>query len=189
MFPFIPGQNLLYFASNGYGGLGGLDIYKTWITKGEPSGVINLGYPINTTKDDFAMVVDEAGNRGYLSSNRPGGKGDDDVYAVILNNIVVDAYLVDKATGEPIIGGILFALDKNTNRPVPILNEGNRIQFDAMPNREYTIKGSKHGYHENTVFLPIGRLTGEKKLTVKVELERISPVDIFIIENISGKRQ
>jgi len=189
MFPFIHNQNLLYFASNGYGGLGGLDIYKTWVTQDEPSGVINLGFPVNTTNDDFAMVVDEAGEKGYFSSNRTGGKGDDDIYAVILNSIVVDAYLVDKASGEPILGGVLFALDKTTNRPVPILKEGNRIQFDAMPNREYTIKGSKHGYHDNTVLLPIGRLTGEKKLTVRVELERISPVDIFIIENISGKRQ
>jgi len=190
MFPFIHHENLLYFASNGYGGLGGLDIYKTWIvTDEQPSGVINLGYPVNTTNDDFALALDEAGKKGYFSSNRKGGAGDDDIYSMILNSIIVDAYLVDKATGEPILGGSLFALDKTTQRPVPVLKNANRIQFDAMPNRVYGIKGSKQGYFDKTVVLPIGRLTGEERITVRVELEKISPVDLLIIENISGKRQ
>jgi outer membrane protein OmpA-like peptidoglycan-associated protein len=70
-----------------------------------------------------------------------------------------------------------------------VLKQDNHIQYDALPNREYAIKGSKEGYHDNTVILPIGRMTGEKRITVKVELERISPVDLLVIENISGKRQ
>ncbi|GJM28422.1 MAG: hypothetical protein DHS20C17_10570 [Cyclobacteriaceae bacterium] len=188
MFPFIHDDSLLYFASNGYGGLGGLDIYKTWVNSDEP-GVINLGYPVNTSNDDFAMVLDDAGKRGYFSSNREGGTGDDDVYSLILNRVIVDAYLVDKSTGEPIEGGTLFALDKSTDRPVPVLKQSNRIQYDALPSREYAITGSKEGYMDQTVVLPIGRLKGEHRIKVKVELERIAPVDLLVIENISGKRQ
>jgi outer membrane protein OmpA-like peptidoglycan-associated protein len=188
MFPFIHVDNLLYFASNGYGGLGGLDIYKTWVDAGE-SGVINMGFPVNTSKDDFALVLDPEGERGYFRSNRDGGTGDDDIYSLILNRIIVDAYLVDKQTGEPIMDGTLFALDRSTDRPLPVLKQDNHIQYDALPNREYAIKGSMEGYHDNTVILPIGRMTGEKRITVKVELERISPVDLLVIENISGKRQ
>jgi outer membrane protein OmpA-like peptidoglycan-associated protein len=108
---------------------------------------------------------------------------------VLLNRVIVDAYLVDKATGEPILGGTLFALDKILDRPVPVLKQANHIQYDAIPNRQYAITGSKEGYHDQTVVLPIGRLTGENRITVKVELERIAPVDLLIIENISGKRQ
>ena len=189
MFPFIHEDKTLYFASNGYGGLGGLDIYKTWVGTEENPGVINLGYPVNTTNDDFAMVLDSIGKHGFFSSNREGGTGDDDVYSIVLNRVVVDAYLVDKTTGEPILGGDLFALDKTTDRPVPVLKEGNRIRYDALPGREYSIKGSKEGYKDNVVILPVGRLTGENHLSVKVELERFAPVDLLVIENISGKQQ
>ncbi len=189
MFPFIREDKVLYFASNGYGGLGGLDIYRTWIVQNEPSGVINLGYPVNSINDDFALALDESANRGYFSSNREGGTGDDDIYSLIINGIIVDAYLFDKATGEPILGGTLFVLDKTTQRPVPRLKDANRVQYDALPNRAYEITGSKEGYFDKTVHLPIGKLTGKKRITVRVELDRITPVDILIIENISGKGQ
>ncbi len=202
MFPFLYDDKLLYFSSNGYGGLGGLDTYKTWLLEDEAPGVINLGYPINTTKDDFGLILDEFGKTGYISSNRDGGTGDDDIYSVLLNRIIVDAYLVDKATGEPIDGGILFALDKTTDRPAPILKERNMIQYDALPNREYEIKGSKEGYYDNAVVVPIGELEpGTERISVKVELEKIpeyppleipgeiASADILLIENISGKRQ
>lgn len=202
MFPFLYDDKLLYFSSNGYGGLGGLDVYKTWLTEEEAPGVINMGYPINTTKDDFSLILDEFGKSGYLSSNRYGGTGDDDIYSVILNRIIVDAFLVDKATGEPIEDGVLFALDKTTERPAPILKDGNMIQYDALPNRSYEIKGSKEGYYDNVVEVPIGELQpGTERITVKVELEKVpeyppleipsdlDAADILLIENISGKRQ
>jgi outer membrane protein OmpA-like peptidoglycan-associated protein len=189
MFPFIHEDNVLYFASNGYGGLGGLDIYKTLVNTNDAAGVINLGFPVNTTNDDFSLVLNPEGKAGYFSSNREGGTGDDDVYSIILNRVIVDAYLVDKATGAPILGGSLFALDKTTDRPVPILKDGNRIRYDALPNREYSIKGSKQGYRDKTILLPVGRLKGENRISVKIELEKIKPVDLLVIENISGKRQ
>jgi outer membrane protein OmpA-like peptidoglycan-associated protein len=188
MFPYIYGDSLLYFASNGYGGLGGLDIYKTWVHAEEP-GVINLGYPVNTNKDDFALVLDKPGKRGYFSSNRENGTGDDDIYSLILNRVIIDAYLVDKHTGEPLLGGSLFALDRSTDRPVPVLQEAAHIQYDALPNRSYAIKGSKQGYLDNTVILPVGELIGENRIKVRVPLEKIAPVDLLVIENISGRKQ
>ncbi len=202
MFPYLYDDKLLYFASNGYGGLGGLDIYKTWLVEDEAPGVVNLGYPINTTRDDFGLILDEQGKSGYFSSNRIGGAGNDDIYTMILNRIIVNAYLVDKATKEPIEDGILFVLDKTTDRPAPVLKEKNMVQYDALPNREYEIKGSKEGYYDNSVTLPVEQLTpGTRELSVTVELEKIpeyppldipadvTAADVLFIENISGKRQ
>lgn len=68
MFPFVIG-NKLYFSSNGHFGLGGLDLFEVDLTNNEKPK--NLGYPINTPADDFALIsMDEEGLKGYFSSNR-----------------------------------------------------------------------------------------------------------------------
>ncbi len=86
MFPFIDDNNILYFASDSRkGGFGGLDIYAIKIYENSYSEVIHLGNPINTEKDDFALVVDNNINQGYFSSNRKGGIGDDDIYHFVAN--------------------------------------------------------------------------------------------------------
>lgn len=80
--PFIF-ENSFYFASDVFYGLGGMDIYKSNIGEAEEFGIpINLGREINSTFDDFGLVMrnDGEGLLGYFASNRPGGKGKDDIY-------------------------------------------------------------------------------------------------------------
>ncbi|WP_350292013.1 OmpA family protein [uncultured Croceitalea sp.] len=79
MFPFIT-EEKIYFASDGHLGLGGLDIFESSYDNGF-SAPINLGKPVNSNKDDFAYTVNEATRKGYFSSNRDNGKGDDDIYS------------------------------------------------------------------------------------------------------------
>lgn len=81
-FPFLSKEDILYFASDGHPGLGGLDVFATNSEKGDDGNmVINLGEPINTTEDDFSFIIDSEKNKGYFTSNRPGGMGNDDIYA------------------------------------------------------------------------------------------------------------
>lgn len=85
LFPFISIKEKLFFASDGHIGLGGLDIFvveksketdeMSWIERK------NIGKPFNSKKDDFGFYIDSKEESGYLSSNRKGGLGADDIYS------------------------------------------------------------------------------------------------------------
>ncbi|NJO89026.1 MAG: hypothetical protein HC831_08780 [Chloroflexia bacterium] len=80
MFPFVHPDGLLFYSSNGQLGLGGLDIFVAQITPtgfGKPE---NIGVPVNSSYDDFALILDNQQRSGYFSSNRFEGEGDDDIY-------------------------------------------------------------------------------------------------------------
>jgi len=109
MFPFI-NDEVLYFSSDGHYGLGGLDVFASKKTGdnqfAEPK---NMGKPINSNLDDFGYIVSKDGAFGYLSSNRAGGKGDDDIYYVgRANNApcgqLITGRVINKKTGLPIEG-------------------------------------------------------------------------------------
>jgi len=83
-FPYIAPDGTLYYASNGLPGMGGYDIYSAKGEKSDWSIPKNLKYPVNTTSDDFYFVTRD-GLSGYLSSNRDGGSGSDDIYTFSFN--------------------------------------------------------------------------------------------------------
>jgi outer membrane protein OmpA-like peptidoglycan-associated protein len=107
VFPFITNNGLLYFASNGHDGMGGLDIYETKIKDDKATRVYNMGEPVNSKNDDFGVFLEDDNNVGYLSSNRKSGGMDDDVYNFqILREVKrgkeVTIIIKDKETGEVI---------------------------------------------------------------------------------------
>jgi len=100
-FPFVSADNKLYYASNGKLGLGGLDIFVSDIIDDyEYEEAVNLGKPINSSMDDFGFYIDTEKKTGFFTSNRAGGKGDDDIYRLkeieriynpLVEGIVIDA--------------------------------------------------------------------------------------------------
>lgn len=88
-FPFIDSRGDLYFTSSGHTGLGAQDIYMATSEDGVFNRIRNLGYPVNSPKDDVAFVLDSNSGRGYFSSNRIGGLGYYDIYSVQVNFIPV----------------------------------------------------------------------------------------------------
>ena len=129
-FPTIGGDGALYYSSKGLLGMGGYDIYRTSGGKTTWTTPQNLKYPINTTSDDFYMITAD-GKSGYLSSNREGGKGSDDIYSFNLkpienipaNPVVRNDTISQKppahATLQPgiILTTIYYDLDKSVIRP------------------------------------------------------------------------
>ena len=85
-FPNIGGDGTFYYSSKGLPGMGGYDIYKATGEKAQWTTPVNLKYPINSTSDDFYLVTRD-GLSGYLSSNREGGQGSDDIYSFIYKPI------------------------------------------------------------------------------------------------------
>jgi len=79
-FPFVNQSGFLYFSSDGLPGFGGYDLFKVELNSdAEPQ---NLGYPVNSSADDFALILNERGDRGHFASNRKHGGLDDDIYVV-----------------------------------------------------------------------------------------------------------
>lgn len=105
--------NSLYFSSNGYKGYGGLDIYKTTYNNGKWSKPELLPKAINSNFDDFGVVFTDE-NSGYVSSNRPGGKGGDDIFQFIRSDkFILEGYLVDDQDYLPIPLQKVYIVDDN----------------------------------------------------------------------------
>ncbi len=80
-FPMIGLDGMLYFASDGHPGLGGLDIFKDSGLGNHWTKPENMGSPINSSMDDFGFSTEDSlATKGYFNSNRPEGKGSDDIY-------------------------------------------------------------------------------------------------------------
>lgn len=165
-FPFIDENDNLYFASDGHPGLGGLDIFKVEnidkLFSGSASdvSVTNVGKPFNSPSDDFAYFSDEASGTGYLSSNRAGGIGDDDVYAFNLDCLaVLRGIVVDAETGLAIPGAAAtLSNSSGVQLEKTVLGEDAVFTFDANCADELLIKGEKEAYIANEVRVKIADL-------------------------------
>ncbi len=106
MFPHVCCDNILYFSSDAHLGLGGMDVFYTKPIDGKWTTPRNVGIPVNSNADDFAFILTENCEDGFVSSNRSGGKGSDDVYAVKkllpLCDILLTTNILDSKTKEPI---------------------------------------------------------------------------------------
>lgn len=104
--PFFDGKSI-YFASDFHKGFGGFDIFRVEENNGRWSTVYHMGNGINSSADDYGFIFDDFRNVGYFVSNRPGGKGNEDLYRVVkeLDNLVIK--VTDAANGKPLAGAII----------------------------------------------------------------------------------
>jgi len=148
MFPFIANDGTLYFSSKGHIGMGGLDIFRSKQSGSSWDEPVNLKYPANTSADDFAYISDDTGETGYLSSNREGGKGNDDIYKWTLPPLVftVSGKVYDADSKANIEGARIeiFASD-GTNIPYNTDKTGS-YKFDLKPETDYKLVASVPSY-------------------------------------------
>jgi outer membrane protein OmpA-like peptidoglycan-associated protein len=179
MFPFVSNDNTLYFSSDGYLNLGLLDIFKSNHLKGDRLEPENMGAPYNSGYDDFAYFVDETTQKGYFSSNRPNGKGGDDIYSFNSYECKqeISGVIRDSKTGILLTGTIVRLIDE-TGKVIEEVNtkEKSDYTFEVDCNKTYTIVGTKEDYKDDskTVFT-----TDENEKTTTVDLNLIP----LIIDN------
>ncbi|CAM1334949.1 OmpA family protein [Tenacibaculum aestuariivivum] len=156
-FPFITQQNELYFSSNGHLGFGSLDVFISTInannTFSKPS---NIGLPVNSGYDDFSFTFDTRTKDGYFSSNRPGGKGNDDIYKIaeikplIIENCkqFISGIITDSTTKQP-LANTNISIELNNKSIKKITTDVNGgFHFTALCEKSYIITASKKGYQQ-----------------------------------------
>lgn len=143
MFPFISEDEILYFASNGYPGLGGLDIFYKIFNNNKPAK--NMGASINSNKDDFGLIIKNA--KGYFASNRKKGQSFDNIYSFGIKRRVFRGVVLNKKNNSPIIGAKLSIFD-NSGKLVDtkMSNEFGCFEFFLDKVSDYNIVSEKESF-------------------------------------------
>jgi len=148
MFPFVFEDKYLYFASDGHIGFGGLDIYYVKIENGTFGKPTLLMPPFNSHADDFGIIFFDKDN-GMLSSNRPGGKGDDDIWAFYLKTITITASgsIYDNENKAFIEGASVILKGSDGSSETVLSNKNGVFTFTSCKKDVfYTVQSSKGGY-------------------------------------------
>ncbi len=188
-FPEISNDGtLLYFASDGHQGMGGLDIFMSKSYDGVFAKPLNLGETINSNMDDFAYVVDEKKNKGYLSSNRKGG---DNLYSFTRTEneerFVVEGEVKDKNT-QNLLPGTLVSLYDENNILIGQMVVGADADyvFSTEPNKKYRIEAMKDFYIPHTEEFTTNE-DGKLRYTIELFMECYDDAEEIITKRQDGR--
>ena len=193
VYPFLHEDGTLYFASTGHLGMGGLDIFKAE-KKGDDQwgNVTNMKYPINSAGDDFGIIFEGKKERGYLSSNREGSKGADDIWSFVLPPLLftIEGVVTDCKFKEVIPGVVIKLVGSDGSSVETKTDEAGYFKFAengtaryVNPNTSYVIT-TQVGVEVKTTQAPAGFLNSSDKVketTVGVEEAKTFKHDFCLV--------
>lgn len=192
--PFIHSDGkTLYFASDYWPGLGGYDMFFSRKNGNLWTGAKNLGFPINTNKDEQGLVVDASGDNAYYSSDRPGSRGMD-IYSFRLHSNAkptpvsyIKGKIIDNETGEAICAKVELTDLDNSASPIQGESCWDKGEFlMCLPvGKEYAFNVSKEGYlfySENFQLKEVKGIVDPKLLEIK--LKKIEVGESVTLRNV-----
>ena len=180
-FPFQGKDGTIYFSSDGHLGLGGLDVFFTKEIDGKMAPVRNVGIPVNSSADDFAFSINENGE-GYVSSNRMGGRGSDDIYTIKklqpICDVLINISVTDIKTGSTIGDALVSLTDSNES----VINSKNtnsngKSEFMIECNSDSGLVVSKEDYESKMV-----AIAGTRDEEIKIEIA-LEPIEKLIVDD------
>ncbi len=184
MFPFLREDGTLYFASNGWPGMGGLDIFQAEMdTVTSRWKIQNLGYPLNSQADDFGITFEPEHNRGFFSSNRTDMRGWDHIYEFIGEELdyLLTGWVYDRE-GDPLPEATVNIVGEDgTNLKLSVNGDGYFTQKLAR-NTNYVMMANCRGYLNTKQELLTDTLV--EKLVYEAEFPMASISRPVLIDNI-----
>ena len=189
MFPWLNTDGLLLFSSDGHLGLGGLDVFAAVSgNDGRFKKLVNLGAPVNSNKDDFALILGSDNVTGYVSSNRESGKGGDDIYSVkllrpIQVSLMVEGIVADVRTLEILPGATINLTDAQGKVIKSVVADATgKYSFELEEDQEYTLEVRKDKYFNNNGTVSTKNLAaGTEVLKEDLTLEKNPGLSLYAL--------
>ncbi|UJH68137.1 OmpA family protein [Allomuricauda sp. SCSIO 65647] len=184
MFPYVNNEGQLFFSSDGHPGFGQLDVFATVADSiGAFKDVINLGKPINSEKDDFGYFAYDNGIDGYISSNRDGGAGGDDIYEFrFYPSLRVEGKVTDGINLKPLNNVKISLYDQKTSELVAetLTDADGSYEIFIDRKRNYMIEASRKTHpKKNIYFNTFTTPRAERVLVQDITLDPILDVKVL----------
>ena len=189
MFPYWDKDHTLYFSSTGHAGLGGLDIFEVKLKDLKPQyPPKNLGMPINSAADDFGLINNKDGSKGFFSSNRAGNdhilsfeKKD---YTIMLEGLVIDA-----STKRPIASSTVDIRSSEGALTMVNTDQYGKFSMELKRETEYDFLAQKSSYLNNGTNLSTSGVEEDKTFNVVIELNKPKTDQQWVLDHCDSLKR
>lgn len=147
MFPYMRTDSVMYFASDGHPGYGGLDIFRAELTKSGGWKVENMGRPVNSSSDDFGITFEQGAERGFFSSNRDDARGYDHIFSFELPDlqIWISGWVLDR-DDEPVPDAVIRIVGNDGSNQKEVARSDGSFRFPLSRGVSYVMLAGAKGF-------------------------------------------